>query len=133
MIPQNTNVNFIPRNNLKRQTSRTYKIDTTNNRIIGKTDGIDAMKQAIEKIILTEKYAYLIYDWTYGIGIEKYLGKDFDYIAANIKEEIRRALSFDDRIITVQDVQMQRTGIDSCYILYKVITTEGEVEGQINI
>lgn len=115
----------------KSQPSRTYKLDLERGRIIGFTDKQGAIKQAIQKILYTEKYAHLIYDWLYGIGLEKYIGKDFDYFATDIKRELSEALSYDDRIIEVKDVRVERGELlDSAVVSFQVDTIFGKVEGE---
>lgn len=47
------------------QPTKTYFLNTDNNTITGYCDGKDAMKQAIYKILNTERYDYLIYSWNY--------------------------------------------------------------------
>lgn len=98
MIPQAANFQI---NNSSSQTSKTYYLDLDNKRVVDKIDGVESVEQAIKKIILTEKRAYLIYDWFYGIGIQKYIGKDYYYIAADIQNTIKEALKIDDRILTI--------------------------------
>ena len=51
------------------QTTRTYKMDLETGRVTGYVDGTEAMRQAILKILLTERFAYLIYSWDYGIEL----------------------------------------------------------------
>jgi hypothetical protein len=41
--------------------TRTYKMDFENNRIMGFTDGLDTLQQAITKILFTERFKNLIY------------------------------------------------------------------------
>ncbi|WP_110954792.1 DUF2634 domain-containing protein [Anaerosinus massiliensis] len=130
MIPQATNITFPEE---IRQPSKTYALSLRGQRITGMTDGLDAVKQAIEKIILTDRYAYLIYDWSYGIGVQKYIGKSFDYIKADIESTVGTALAIDDRILTINEVTLERAGVDSCYIKYNVTSTEGEATGSVKI
>lgn len=47
--------------------TKTHKIQIFGDRIYGKIDGLKAMEQACFKILNTERYAYLIYSWNYGI------------------------------------------------------------------
>ena len=61
-----------------KQPSKTYHLDLQRGRIVGFVDGYEAIKQAIIKIMLTEKYAYVIYDHYYGVGLEQYIGKEKD-------------------------------------------------------
>ena len=55
------------------ETSRTYKI--TGNRIRGYTDGLEALKQAIYKVLNTERYEYPIYSFNYGIDLRSFWEK----------------------------------------------------------
>ena len=130
MIPQAANFQI---NNSSSQTSKTYYLDLDNKRIVDKIDGVKSVEQAIKKIILTEKRAYLIYDWFYGIGIQKYIGKDYYYIAADIQNTIKEALKIDDRILTINSVELKKVGIDACYVVYNVTSTEGEVAGEVQV
>ena len=55
----------------KKQTSNTFRVRYEDDyKIIGMCDDYEAMKQAIFKIINTERYRYLIYDWNYGIELD---------------------------------------------------------------
>ena len=49
--------------------SLTYNLDLEKGRIIGKVDGIEAVKQAIHKAIITPRFKCLIYDNQYGSEI----------------------------------------------------------------
>lgn len=130
MIPEIQNVT-IPRQTT--QPSKTYKIDTVSGRLVSKIDGEEAIKQALDKILITERYAWLIYDWNYGIGLDKYIGKDFAYIKADMKKNAENALLYDDRVLQVNSVDIFRIGIDSMYIRYNVSTTNGEITSTVKI
>ena len=56
-------------------TTKTYAMQLDGERIIGKTDERKAIEQAIYKILLTERYQYLIYSWNYGIELKDLFGK----------------------------------------------------------
>ncbi|MDF2596783.1 MAG: hypothetical protein K0R69_3124, partial [Clostridia bacterium] len=47
------------------ETSVTYRL--SENRFQGFTDGAEALQQAIDKVLNTEKYEYPIYSFSYGI------------------------------------------------------------------
>ena len=51
--------------------SKTYAMYVTDDKsgFLGKTDDEAAVKQAILKILNTERYAYEIYSWDYGIEL----------------------------------------------------------------
>ena len=113
--------------------SKTYKLDIANGRIVGYIDGIGAVRQAVEKILNTERYAYLIYDWFYGFGLEKYIGLDFSYIEADIKSTLEIALKNDDRIIALTNLDVSQVKLNAMYVKYQVKTTVGNVDGEVVI
>lgn len=78
--------------------TNTFKIDFNRNRVINLFDGIEALKQAIYKILMTERYKYAIYDWKYGIEIEDLIGMPKGYVKVEIERRIKEALLQDDRI-----------------------------------
>ena len=83
------------------QPSRTYKIDFEKKRIVGYTDGRDAIEQFIVKVLATERYDYLIYSWNYGAEIAKLFGQPIPYVYSELKRLITEALTQDDRIESV--------------------------------
>jgi len=90
------------------QTSRTYKI--SENRIQGYIDGLEALKQAIYKVLNTERYEYPIYSFNYGIELENLLGKDQVYVQIELKRRIRECLLQDDRITEVDNFRFEVAG-----------------------
>ena len=87
----------------KEQASQTYKI--VGNRITGYTDEIDALKQAIYKILNTIRYEFFIYSWNYGAELTYLIGEEVNYCLPEIKTNISEALSQDDRIISVDEFE----------------------------
>lgn len=90
------------------ETSRTYKI--IGNRIQGFTDGIEALKQAVYKVLSTERYEYPIYSFNYGVEIESLLGKDPVYVQVELKRRIRECLLKDNRISEVDNFRFEASG-----------------------
>lgn len=109
------------------QPTKTYYFDIENNRIVGIVDGIDAMKQAIYKILQTERYAYLIYDWDYGTELEGLIGKDPLFVFAEIERRIAEALKQDDRILSITDFKINQISKSNFVVSFTANTTEGEV------
>lgn len=107
MIPQ-SDINFELATEETPQTSRTYKI--TGNRIHGYTDGLDALKQAIYKILNTERYEYPIYNFNYGIDLESLVGKDRTYVQIELKRRISECLLQDERITGVDNFRFEGSG-----------------------
>ena len=81
------------------QPSYTYSLDyARDSQIRGFTDELEAMKQAIYKIINTERYEYIIYSWNYGIELQDLFGQPIPYVYAELQRRISEALLADDRI-----------------------------------
>jgi len=123
MIPQAPNV--IIGNDLEEveQSSKTYKL--TENRITGFVDGLDAIKQAVFKILQTERYEKLIYSFNYGSEFRNLLGKSKDYVENDVKRVINEALTTDVRILSVSDFTIEYKE-NEMLIKFRVSSTEGE-------
>lgn len=122
-FPENTVVNLAEDTYF--QPSYTYRLDLDKKRIVGHVDAMDAIRQAVFKIMLTERYAYLIYDYTYGVELEEFIGKSFEYVAADIDRACREALLEDDRVISVDEFNLSKTGLNSLQVTFMVQTVEG--------
>lgn len=66
------------------QPSQTYKMDLEGNSVRGFTDNRDAVKQAVFRILNTERYQYIIYPWWYGIETLDLYGKRVTYVLSLI-------------------------------------------------
>ena len=123
MIPSNRNliVTQIGQN----EVTRTYKVDSYNKRIIGTTDGQPAIEQAIMKNFDTERYAYVIYSKNYGIELEKYIGKDYDFIRSDLQRAIEECLLVDARIYSINNLQFTQEGLDYMSITMDIETEQG--------
>ena len=110
MIPES----FISDIDLEEETepNKTYRIDFKDNSIEGFIDGKDAIKQAIYKILETERYTYPIYSWDYGIELSDLYGEDVRYVCAELEDRIKEALTQDERVAEVTDFDFDiRKGI----------------------
>ena len=97
---------------------------------LGMVDEEEALRQAIMKIIGTERYAHEIYSWDYGIELSDLIGKPMNYAMSEVKLRIEDALIADDRIEAVEDFQVTRTGKNMLHVTFTVITAEGDmIEG----
>ena len=106
------------------ETSRTYKI--VGNRIQGYTDELEALKQAIYKVLSTERYEYPIYSFNYGIELESLIGKDPIYVQVELKRRIRECLLKDDRITEVDNFQFEVHG-DEIKCTFEVHSIYGDI------
>ena len=112
----------------REQTSRTYKIDWENGRIIGAVDGIEAVRQAIHKVLLTPRFACGIYDNQYGSELHALLRKDGvtrELIRTETPRIVKDALLPDTRIHDVSDIQISFDG-DEAHLSFVASTIYGD-------
>lgn len=111
----------------KKKPSHTYRLDLKNKRIVGMIDEMDAIKQSIYKILSTERYRYLIYDWRYGRELEGLISKNPQHVQLEIHNKIKEALLMDNRILDVTQAKVLEIQDDKYIpILLTVNTTEGQ-------
>ena len=114
--------------------TRTYKADFETGRVAGFVDETEAMKQAIYKILQTERFEYLIYSWNYGIELNAVVGKSFQVFASEIKRVIREALLADSRITDVTDFEVAQIDKRTVSVKFTAETIFGEIpiESEVN-
>ena len=103
MIPQNSQISDF--NNT--MTSKTYFVDWNNGTITSMCDGEDALKQAIYKILNTEKFQNVIYSHNYGCQLIELFGKSSERVCMDLKNNISEALLQDDRISKVDGFEFK--------------------------
>ncbi len=101
MIPKvniNLSINSIERNI---GPSKNHRMDINKELINGYNDLIDGVKQAVFKILNTERYNHYIYSKNYGVELESLFGQPISYVCPEIERRITEALIQDDRIVSV--------------------------------
>lgn len=109
--------------------SYTYYMNLNTNRIIGNIDGIEAMPQAIYKILNTERSAYLAYSDNYGVELMDLYGKQMTYVIPELERRIKEALEWDSRINSVDNFEFELKG-SSVTATFTVHTIFGDVEAE---
>lgn len=135
MIPLN-NINIENGIEIVKQPSLTYKIKLNRNKIEQYINGKEAVKQSIYKILMTQRYKYLIYDWNYGIELEDLFGKPKTYVYAELQRRIEDALSADDRIENVYNFKFDKINNNdktSVYVEFSVSTIFGKINIDWNL
>ena len=113
------------------QPSKTYK--DTGESITGYVNNIEAIEQTIRHILSTERYAYVIYPDNYGMEMEIYIGQSFEYLQAMFENDLREALTQDDRISDVKVTNMQKLEVDSALIEFEAYTIAGVITKEVVI
>lgn len=114
--------------------AKTYKYDFNTGRFLGLIDEKDALLQFIQKALITQRDYYSIYSQDYGSEIGDLIGDDVTrpYLESEIPRMIREALEIDDRVISVDSVNIDSIIGDSIYISLKVTSVYGEIETAVN-
>lgn len=106
--------------------SRTYRLQ--NGRIAGWIDELAAMRQAIEKVLHTERFTWLIYTDNYGVELKNLLGEELDLVMAEMERIVREALSVDERIIEIENFQVTQENRNTLLVSFFVTTIFGSIQ-----
>lgn len=115
--------------------SPTYTFKVANGRIRSMTDELDAMKQAVDKILKTERFVYQIYDEQYGNDLPELIGESIDYAVSEAERMTVEALEADDRITSVDITKYEKSSSDSITVEGYANTVYGRVgfESEVDI
>lgn len=119
---------------IEKQSGKTYKMDPYTNVIRGYCDDVEAVKQAIYKILNTERYEYVIYSWNYGIELQDLFGEPVSYVCAELERRITEALMQDDRIQSVSDFEFDtaKRHLLVCTFIVHTIFGDMKTEKEVN-
>ncbi len=112
---------------ITKQPTHTYKMNLESNLIRGYTDGQEAMKQAIYKILNTERYQYVMYSWNYGIELLDLYGEPVSYVCPELERRITEALTWDDRIQSVDNFEFNISKRGEVLVTFTAHTVFGVV------
>ena len=115
---------------LEKQPTHTYKMQLESNLIRGYTDGQEAMKQAIYKILSTERYQYVMYSWNYGIELLDLYGEPISYVCPELERRITEALLWDDRIKSVDNFEFNISKKGEVLVTFTARTIFGDVQSE---
>lgn len=104
------------------ETSRSYKMSS--DKIQGSIDGLEALQQAVYKMLNTEKYEYPIYSFSYGIELEDLIGMDPVYVRVELKRRISECLLQDERVTSIDNFNFTIEG-DHLMCSFDVISIFG--------
>ncbi len=113
-------------------TSRTYRLDLDEGRIVGMVDGAEAVLQAIRKAIITPRFKCIIYNHNYGSEVkETIVAKDATskYTESVLPELIKDCLIPDKRILEVKNFSFDFKS-DEVHIGFTADTIYGELDVQ---
>jgi hypothetical protein len=113
--------------------TETYLVDKSTGTIKKVGGGLEAMKQAIEIILDTERYENQIYTSNFGRELKKLIGKPPEYVTSMLKRRIQEAFSSDKRILSVNDFLFDDTDLGTLRCTFQVKTVYGTIPGEVEI
>jgi len=113
------------------QPSLTWQFDFDKGKIAGKIDGLDAIKQAVFKVLQTDRFWYDIYSFNYGHELTRLLGNSPEFVQSEATRMLSEALLQDDRIQAVQSVTVNISG-DQMTLKFTVVTQYGSFEQEVS-
>ena len=112
---------------IEEQPTHTYKMNLESELVRGYTDNQEAMKQAIYKILNTERYQYVMYSWNYGIELLDLYGEPVSYVCPELERRITEALTWDDRIQSVDNFEFNISKKGEIHVTFTAHTKFGDV------
>jgi hypothetical protein len=132
MIPS-TNTVLTAELNVATHPSKQHRMDWDRNRILGTCDNLEAVRQSVYKILNTERYAFLIYSWNYGIELDHLYGKPPMYVCPELERMVKEALSQDDRIKGVDNFEFDISQKGVVSVKFTVHTIFGDIEEEMAV
>ena len=133
MIPQNAAVGAVDLVTPAQQPTWTYHWDIVADRIRGYTDSQIAMKQANYKILMTERYKYIIYGPNYGIELGDLFGQPIPYCVPEIKRRVTEALLYDDRNLAIDNFEFDLSIKETVKVKFWAHTIFGDIEMNLEV
>jgi hypothetical protein len=131
-LPKSANT-AIYENENREYPTETYLVDKSTGTIKKVGGGLEAMKQAIEIILDTERYQNQIYTSNFGRELKKLIGKPPEYVTSMLKRRIQEAFSSDKRILSVNDFLFDASDLGTLRCTFKVKTVFGTIPGEVEI
>ncbi len=129
MIPS-TNYLLTTDLEVEEQPSKTYKMHMDKKNMKGYCDGLEAVRQAVYKILNTERYLYIMYSWDYGIQLLDLFGEPVTYVCPELERRITEALTWDDRIESCDGFTFDTGMKNKIYVKFTVHTILGDVPAE---
>lgn len=117
---------FVDLNDNMKFRSKDYKL--VGDRIVGYTDDIDALKQAIDFIIGIEKGKFITMHNKTGVELRDKFGMDMKLARFEIGDTIKEGLLQDDRIDDVTEISVENTERGTLSIKMLVSTSIGSID-----
>ena len=111
-----------------KQPSLQHKMNLNDSFIAGKCDGKEGLKQAVYKILSTERYENVIYSRNYGVELKDLFGQPVKTVISLIESRIKEALLQDDRITDVDSFVFDTSQKHKVSVTFTVHSELGDFE-----
>ena len=112
--------------------TNTFMIDRDSGQVKGMGDGLEAMRQAVDIILHTERFRWQIYNQNFGSELKGLIGDDYEFIVGELPRRIEDAFSVDSRILKVGNYAFSRRG-DTVRVTFDVSTVYGVIPMEVSI
>lgn len=114
------------------QPSLTWIADPVTNRLRGRGDNWEAVRQAVEVIVNVERFKWQIYTPNFGTDYDGLLGTEPGYAASEMRRRLEDAFLPDNRILGIKDYIYSFKGVDLS-ISFTARTVFGDVPGSMEV
>ena len=108
------------------QPSLTWIADPVTNRLRGRGDNYEAVRQAVEVIVNVERFKWQIYTPNFGTDYDGMLGTEPGYTASELRRRLEDAFLPDNRILGIKDYVYSFQDV-SLSVSFTVRTVFGDV------
>lgn len=115
------------------QPDYTYKLNLESESVNGYVDLLEAYKQAVYKILNTERYDYQIYSWDYGIELKALFGQPIPYVIPEIDRRITEALEQDYRTESVSGFEFDLSKRGVVHVSFTASSIYGEADFKLDV
>lgn len=131
MLPQ-SNIDLSQGVVFQDQPSLTWIADPVTNRLRGRGDNYEAVRQAVEIIVNVERFKWQIYTPNFGTDYDGLLGNEAGYAASELRRRLEDAFIPDNRILGIRDYQWAAAE-DGLTADFTVRTVYGDVASSMEV
>ncbi len=131
MLPQ-SNIDLSRGIVFQDQPSLTWIADPVTNRLRGRGDNWEAVRQAVEVIVHVERFKWQIYTPNFGTDYDGLLGTEPGYAASELRRRLEDAFLPDDRVLGIKDYAYSFKDA-SLTVAFTALTVFGDVPGVMEV
>ena len=131
MLPQ-SNIDLSNGIVFQDQPSLTWIADPVTNRLRGRGDNWEAVRQAVEVIVNVERFKWQIYTPNFGTDYDGLLGTEPGYAASELRRRLEDAFLPDNRLLGIKDYAYTFRDV-SLTVTFTVLTVFGDVASGMEV